>query len=64
MGMLLKGGEDLERGDRLERIVVEKRGRVRNGKAQVRDVGGEGWMDERWFVKVMGGGEKRCEQGV
>jgi len=63
-GLLIKGGEYLERSMKLTTVVFDKTGTLTKGKPSVTDVVPIGQMDSREILKLAAGAEKGSEHPI
>jgi len=59
-GVLIKGGEILERGHKLNTVVLDKTGTLTRGEPVVTDIAAEG-IDETELLRLMASAERRSE---
>lgn len=60
-GILFKGGEHLERTNRLTTIVLDKTGTITNGESVLTDIIIDGKVSEEEFLSVVAAAEKQSE---
>ena len=60
-GILVKGGEAMERAQALDAIVLDKTGTLTEGRPELTDIVAESWLSETELLRLAAGAERNSE---